>query len=52
VRAILDDAELLVEFWCEAAKAQVYVRARMRKGLIVVEDIVDETTRKPFKVEY
>ena len=52
VRAMLDDAELPVEFWCEAAKAQAYVRARMRKGPIVVEDVVDETTGKPFKVEY
>jgi hypothetical protein len=49
---MLDNTKLLVEFWCEAAKAQVYIRARMRKGPIVVEDVVDETTRKLFKVEY
>jgi hypothetical protein len=52
VRAILNNTELLVEFWCEAAKAQVYIRAWMWKGLIVVEDIIDETTGKLFKVEY
>jgi hypothetical protein len=52
IRAMLDDAELPVEFWCEAAKAQAYVRCRMRRGPVVVEDVVDETTGKPFKVEY
>ena len=52
MRTMLDDAELPVEFWCEAAKAQAYIRARIRKGPIVVEDVVDETTGKPFKVEY
>jgi hypothetical protein len=41
---MLNDTELPVEFWYKAARAQVYVRARMQKGPIVVEDIVDETT--------
>ncbi len=49
---MLDDAKLLVEFWCEAAEAQAYTRARMRKGPIVVEDVINEISGKPFEVEY
>src|SRR6266536_5487429 len=49
---MLDDAELLVEFWCKAAEAQAYTCARMRKGPVVVEDVIDEISRKPFEVEY
>ena len=49
---MLDDAKLLVEFWCEAAKAQAYTRARIRKGPTVIEDVIDEISGKPFKVEY
>ena len=52
VRAMLDDAELPVEFWCEAASAQSYTRARMRSGPTVVEEVIDEISGKPFKVEY
>jgi hypothetical protein len=52
VRSMLDDAELPVEFWCEAAEAQSYVRARMRKGPVVVEEVIDEISGKPFRVEY
>jgi Reverse transcriptase (RNA-dependent DNA polymerase) len=51
-RAMIDDAGLPVEFWCEAVQAQAYVRARMRKGPRVVEEIIDEVTGKPFKIEY
>jgi hypothetical protein len=49
---MLNDAKLLVEFWCEVAKAQAYTRARIRKGPIVIEDVIDEISGKPFKVEY
>ncbi len=49
---MLDDTELLVEFWCEAAEAQAYTRVRIRKGPIVVEDVIDKISRKLFKVEY
>ena len=49
---MLDDAELPVEFWYEAAEAQAYTRARIRKGPTVIEDVIDEISGKPFKVEY
>lgn len=49
---MLDDAKLLVEFWREAAQAQAYTRARMRRGLVVVEEAVDDLTGKLMKVEY
>ena len=52
VCTMLDDTELLVEFWCKAAEAQAYTCARMRKGPVVVEDVIDEISRKPFEVEY
>jgi hypothetical protein len=50
VRAMLDDAELPVEFWCEAAQAQAYMRARMRRGPVVVEDTQEGD--KHYKIEY
>ncbi|KAI1004161.1 hypothetical protein K3495_g4052 [Podosphaera aphanis] len=52
IRCMLDDAKLPVEFWCEAAQAQAYTRARMRRGPIMVENIIDKKTGKPAKVEY
>lgn len=52
VRAMIDDAELPVEFWCEAATAQAYVRARMRKGPTVTEEVLDKSSGEPLKVEY
>ena len=36
IRCMIDDAQLPVEFWCEAAQAQAYTRARMRRGPIFV----------------
>ncbi|EKD12542.1 retrotransposon protein, putative, Ty1-copia sub-class [Drepanopeziza brunnea f. sp. 'multigermtubi' MB_m1] len=42
IRTALDNAELLVEFWCEAVEAQAYTRAKLRRGLKVVEDVIDE----------
>lgn len=52
VRAMIDDAELPVEFWCEAAEAQAYTRARMRKGPKVTEEVEDKSSGKPLKIEY
>jgi len=49
---MLNDAELLVEFWYEVVEAQAYTRVWMRKGPIVVEDVIDKISRKPFEVEY
>jgi transposase InsO family protein len=37
-RSALDDAQLPVEFWCEAVVAQCYVRNRQRRGPVVVEE--------------
>jgi hypothetical protein len=52
VRAMLDDAQLPVEFWCEGAEAQAYVKARTRRGPRVVEEVIDEISGKPFRIEY
>ena len=49
---MLYDTKLLVEFWYKAVEAQAYTRARIRKGPVIVEDIIDKISRKPFKVEY
>ncbi len=49
---MLDDAELPVEFWCKVAEAQAYTRARIRKGPVIVEDVIDKISGKLFKVEY
>jgi len=49
---MLNDAKLLVEFWCKATEAQAYTRAWMRKGPIVVEDVINKISRKLFEVEY
>ena len=52
IRTMLDDAELPVEFWCEAAESQAYTRARMRRGPRVVEEVIDEITGKLMNIEY
>ncbi len=49
---MLNDAELLVEFWYKVAEAQAYTYTRIRKGPVVVEDVINEISGKPFKVEY
>ena len=49
---MLNNAKLLVEFWCKAAKAQVYTRCQIRRGPIVVKDVTNKVTGKPFKVKY
>ncbi len=49
---MLDNAKLLVEFWYKVAEAQAYTRARMRKGPVIVEDMINKISRKPFEVEY
>lgn len=52
IRCMLDHAKLPVEFWCEPAQAQAYTRVRMRSGPMVVEEIIDNITKKPVKIEY
>ena len=49
---MLDDAKLLVEFQCKVAEAQAYTRTRIRKGPVIVEDVINKISRKLFKVEY
>ena len=49
---MLDYAKLPVEFWCKAAQAQAYTRARMRRGPMITEEIIDNLTKKPVKIEY
>ncbi len=49
---MLDDTELLVEFWYKVVEAQAYMYVRIRKGPVIVEDMINKISRKPFKVEY
>ena len=36
---MLDDAELLIEFWDEAAEADMYLRNRLLRGPVIKEKI-------------
>ncbi|EKD12976.1 hypothetical protein MBM_08930 [Drepanopeziza brunnea f. sp. 'multigermtubi' MB_m1] len=49
IKTALNNAELLVEFWYKAAKAQAYTRAKLRRGLKIMEDVINEVTRQPFR---
>ena len=49
---MLNNTKLLVEFWCKAIEAQAYMCTQMRKGLVVVEDMINKISRKLFQVEY
>ena len=50
--AMIDNAELSVEFWCKAAEVQAYIRAYMRKGPKVTEKVEDKSSEKLLKIEY
>jgi len=52
MRAMIDNAELSVEFWCKAAEVQAYIRAYMRKGPKVTEKVEDKSSEKLLKIEY
>lgn len=54
VRALLDDSELPVEFWCEASTCHTYLRNRMRRGPVVVETLKEDSKEGPkgCRVEY
>ena len=49
---MLNDTKLLVEFWYKVVEAQAYTHARIRKGPIIIEDVINKISRKLFKVEY
>ena len=49
---MLNNTKLLVEFQYKAIEAQAYICAQMRKGLVVVKDIINKISEKLFQVEY